>query len=56
MPLPLRPSAAARQRFQPNRRARARFGFDGGAGFGLTIDAGGEPVGALAFERPIDRH
>jgi len=32
---------------------RAGFGLDGGAGFGLAVDAGGEPVGALAFHRTI---
>src|SRR5271166_2537050 len=38
------------------RQLRTCVGFDGGAGFGLAVDAGGKPVGALALDRAIDRH
>ena len=35
---------------------RMRRGFDRGAGLGLAMDARREPVGALPFERAMDRH
>ena len=35
---------------------RTRLGLDGGTGFRLTMDTGGEPIGALPFQRAVDRH
>src|SRR5215469_3403119 len=35
---------------------RTRLGLDGRAGFGFTMDASSEAIGALAFQRTMDRH